>query len=114
LAKCRQSKGVRGAPRSSRRRAAWREEGISDAEIGKRLYRTRGAVAVKLWNVGVQRHAHRFDILHGNNDPATDERIVAERDARREASDRRSLTQQFFGDPPIGFSALDKRRAAHR
>ena len=89
----------------------WREEGISDAEIGKRIGRTRQAVAVKLWNVGV---AHRFNILHGNNDPLTDERIVAERDARREASYRRSLTQQFFGDPPIGFSALDKRRAAHR
>jgi len=91
--------------------AAWREEGIGDAEIGKRIGRTRGAVAVKLWTVG---SARRFDILHGNNDPVTDERIVAERDARREASYRRSLTQEFFGDPPIGFSALDKRRAAHR
>jgi hypothetical protein len=90
---------------------AWRDEGTSDAEIGKRLGRTRQAIALKLWTVAGTR---RFHILHGNNDPVTDERIVAERDARREASYRRSLTQQLFGDPPIGFSALDKRRPAHR
>lgn len=34
---------------------------------------------------------------------------LAERDARREAEYRRCLTSQFFGDPPIGYSALDKR-----
>ena len=36
---------------------------------------------------------------------------LAERDARCEASYRRSITQEFFGDPPPGWSALDKRQA---
>jgi len=38
-------------------------------------------------------------------------RALAARDARLEASYRRTLTQAFFGDPPPGWSALDKRQA---
>lgn len=35
---------------------------------------------------------------------------LAERDARRIASDERDLTGTLCGDPPKGFSALDRRR----
>ncbi len=35
--------------------------------------------------------------------------LIAERDARKAAYDRRDQTATFFGDPPIGFSALDQR-----
>jgi hypothetical protein len=35
---------------------------------------------------------------------------LAERVAREQARDRRGLTATFFGDPPVGFSALDRRR----
>lgn len=35
----------------------------------------------------------------------------AERDARAEAAERRTLTQVIFGDPPPGFSHLDRVRS---
>lgn len=35
----------------------------------------------------------------------------AERDARYEAAQRRTITQSIFGDPPPGFSHLDKVRS---
>lgn len=39
---------------------------------------------------------------------------VAERDARYLASLKRNQTQAFFGDPPPGFSALDRKRQEAR
>lgn len=36
---------------------------------------------------------------------------LAQRDARREAGYAASITAQVFGDPPPGFSELDKRNA---
>jgi hypothetical protein len=36
-------------------------------------------------------------------------RQIADRDARAEAANRRTYTQEFFGDPPPGFSAKDRR-----
>lgn len=36
-------------------------------------------------------------------------RVFVERDARRDAAERCSLTQQILGDPPPGYSALDRR-----
>lgn len=35
---------------------------------------------------------------------------LADCEARKAAADRRDLTATFFGDPPPGYSALDKRR----
>jgi nitrate reductase alpha subunit len=35
---------------------------------------------------------------------------IAQRDARRYAIEQGSLTAQIFGDPPAGYSALDKRK----
>jgi hypothetical protein len=35
---------------------------------------------------------------------------LADREARKAAADRRDITATFCGDPPPGFSALDKRR----
>jgi hypothetical protein len=35
---------------------------------------------------------------------------IAQRDARRRALEQSSLTAQIFGDPPPGYSALDKRK----
>jgi hypothetical protein len=37
--------------------------------------------------------------------------VLAERDTRLAARDRRNQTAEFFGDPPPGYSALDRRRA---
>lgn len=36
--------------------------------------------------------------------------VLADRDAREAARDRRDQTAAFCGDPPPGFSALDRRR----
>jgi hypothetical protein len=36
--------------------------------------------------------------------------VLAERDARLAARDLRDQTATFFGDPPPGYSALDRRR----
>lgn len=35
---------------------------------------------------------------------------LKDRDARKAASEARSFTQTFCGDPPIGYSALDRRK----
>lgn len=37
------------------------------------------------------------------------EEVVAERDVRRAAADRRDLTATLLGDPPPGYSARDRR-----
>lgn len=37
-------------------------------------------------------------------------REEADRAARKEAANRQDLTAQFFGDPPPGYSALDRKR----
>ena len=37
-------------------------------------------------------------------------RLERERDARRAAADLRDTTALFFGDPPPGFTALDRRQ----
>jgi hypothetical protein len=36
--------------------------------------------------------------------------LAADRDARAAAANRRTYTQEFFGDPPPGFSALEGKR----
>jgi hypothetical protein len=36
--------------------------------------------------------------------------LLAERDARKLASDLRDLTAELMGDPPPGYSALERRR----
>lgn len=38
--------------------------------------------------------------------------MLIERELREAARERRSLTGHFCGDPPVGFSALDRRRSA--
>lgn len=53
-------------------------------------------------------------------EPARDEpkveipaRSLLEREARLHAADRRTTTQLLCGDPPPGYSALDRREMAH-
>lgn len=43
--------------------------------------------------------------------PKTPVDVQAERTARIAASERRTTTQEFFGDPPPGYPALDKKRS---
>lgn len=39
---------------------------------------------------------------------------AAERAARAAGYDARDITQSFFGDPPVGFSALERRKPARQ
>lgn len=39
------------------------------------------------------------------------ESVLADRSRRLEAQSKQNYTSSFFGDPPPGYSALDKRRA---
>jgi hypothetical protein len=71
---------------------AMRGAGHSYDEIDKSLGRRAGATRQKLH---IARHGHRIP----NN-------LLDERDALIAARNRRALTQDFFGDPPPGYSAL--------
>ncbi len=82
-------------------------------DIGKRLGRTGGACQTRYSDLRGGRTNERRNV---HSEPAANVHVAADlivaRDARREASYRRTQTQEFFGDPPPGYSALDKKRAA--
>lgn len=96
-------------PHELMRANAWRKAGHTYAEIGSWLGRPTKVVQAKLnysmpANSGhIASSAHRRSV-----------KLLAEAQVRREAADRRDLTQTFFGDPPVGYSALDRKRAAER
>jgi hypothetical protein len=77
--------------------------------IAKRIERSPNSVEARLKAYGPSFNATRpIDGSRGGQQiPA---RVLAIRDARSDANNRRSLTGQIFGDPPPGFSALDARR----
>jgi len=76
-----------------------RAAGYSYCTIDKALGRRSGATQQRLEIAG-----------HGSGSHVTSHRIpdslVAERDALTAARNQRGLTQDFFGDPPPGYSAL--------
>lgn len=95
--------------------------GMTAVQIAQRLGRPFDQVIRKFRHEGVpivsgvtrkRRAAREGDILTGHVkvSPAQE----AEREARREASYRRTQTQEAFGDPPPGFSALDLKRQEAR
>ncbi len=55
-------------------------------------------------------HGVRFGLSTFNAERATRDMLAA-REARRAAADRRDLTATFCGDPPPGYSALDGRQS---
>lgn len=79
------------------------EEHLSDEEIGRRLKRSAAAVYAKI-DAEIYRKECQF-ITQGRASPEA----ISQRDARAEAMRRRSLTAAAFGDPPPGYSQLDKR-----
>lgn len=95
------------------------QENQSWRAIGQALDRTAGACEVFHSNYKAGQRWRRKTVkapaearlqiepLHNITVP--DHRF-AERDARSAAADRRTITQQLFGDPPPGYSALDMKR----
>lgn len=47
---------------------------------------------------------------HVSEGPIVSIRLASEREARAAAAALRTRTQEFFGDPPPGYSALDMKR----
>lgn len=84
--------------------------GMEIVEIAIEMDIAYGAVKARLeilrrkHGITAQRHTHsRARTAHPN--------ALTDREARRDALERRDLTAVFMGDPPPGFSMLDKRRA---
>jgi hypothetical protein len=76
--------------------------------IAARIKRSADSVEARLKAYGPSFSAIRP--IDGRTSTKIPARVLALRDARRDAADQRSLTGQVFGDPPPGFSALDARR----
>lgn len=88
------------------RAKAWRKAGHTYTDIDRWLDRPDGATAQKL--------NYQTDTASGHQVSAggrPTEAALAERDRRSEAAERRDLTGMFCGDPPPGYSALDRQRA---
>jgi hypothetical protein len=92
---------------------------VADAtaeQIAEALGRTIESVRSKFKNHGLPppRLVSRPVDPAATEDDAPARRVdasaLADRDARAAASRGRTLTQSIFGDPPPGFSALDRKR----
>jgi hypothetical protein len=85
-----------------------RAQGHSDLEIDRRLGRRPGSTNLKFRVVTPVRHNPEGGPSTGSI--RAPDHVLAERDARRDAADRRDLTAAQFNDPPPGFSELDRRK----
>jgi hypothetical protein len=83
------------------------DEGMGYDDISVTMNISRGAVKARIEKLRYQSETpHNNQRHHGFVDP----RLLDDRDARARARDRRDLTGERFGDPPPGYSELDKRR----
>jgi hypothetical protein len=90
-------------PHEMLRARAMRRNGLTFTDIDRALGRSYGAAYNKLvTEPGSQPSGHNVGSIR-----VADE-LIAERDRRREAAARRTITQEIFGDPPPGYSALDR------
>lgn len=78
--------------------------------IARKLGRTAHSVADRFVACGPSFAPPRAPTMNVVGSMRVSESALAERDARYEASQLRDLTAATFGDPPPGFSALDRRR----
>jgi hypothetical protein len=91
------------------RAKAMRAAGHSYTAIDIALDRYVGATQQKL-TYGLKHVAARAERDHTTGGLRAPDCVLADRDARAAALDRRTPTQEFFGDPPPGYSALDRQR----
>jgi len=94
------------------------ERGASDEEFLEKLGRSRSASYYRLRYVDLPAVRGSASSKYRSNEPGPrgaykNRDIPAEmaRDAEQRLIAKRTLTQAFFGDPPAGHSALDKKRA---
>jgi hypothetical protein len=81
------------------------EEGYGDEDVAVKIGRTLGATRTRRFELArptrLRRHANQHFTVPF-------ERIV-DRANRKAAAEQRDYTSTFFGDPPPGYSALDRR-----
>lgn len=100
------------------------EQGKGWHEIAETLGRPHKACSARYWHEEYKRRRDRAAARAGNGEqigevhapprymPAVvDARLIEDRDRRAEAAESRNFTSTFFGDPPPGYSALDRKRA---
>ncbi len=83
------------------------ERGLEWWQIAERLGRPKDSCKVKYANITSRRRAERGESLQAAPNAA-----VIDRERREHARAGASITARFFGDPPPGYSALDRRRRA--
>lgn len=84
---------------------------IIDREVAQAVGRSISAAAMRRFTQGPTYNADvaaRDSVRHD----AVPNRVLAERERRREALDLRDLTGRICGDPPRGYSMLDRRQTA--
>ena len=97
-------------PGKWKRAQRMRANGKGDDEIAKALGLTETQVSNKFSNESLRKRA-KGNITSG---PQCTQEQVIDREYRSTASERRTQTQVFCGDPPPGYSALDKIRRGER
>lgn len=83
---------------------------LAPAGLVKRTLMRIAATLNREWT-GVEYRWRHYGASFGSNQRIEAVKNFADRDARKLASYRRDLTQQTFGDPPPGYSALDAKRS---
>jgi hypothetical protein len=88
---------------------AYEIDGLRFREIDAELKRPKGSSCVKYESL--RRPAAR-SFISKEAKVVIDQAAFDAREARKHAEMQRSITQNFFGDPPPGYSALDRRKQA--
>jgi hypothetical protein len=97
-------------PHEWMRARTMRNNGDSYAKIDHSLGRRLGSTQGKFDYVPSEKQSIKDgDQLPGLNAPSE---VLADRDARREAADRRDLTATLCGDPAPGWSMRDRERSS--
>lgn len=83
-------------------------DGLMFREIDAELKRPKGSSCVKYENL---RRPSARSFLSKEARVTVDQAAFDARAARKHAEMQRDITQNFFGDPPPGYSALDRKRS---
>jgi hypothetical protein len=75
-------------------------------DIALKIGRSEAACWNHYYNEGGSRHGS-YSVRKNPSEEA-----LADAARRAQARERQSLTEQFFGDPPKGYSALDRKQQA--
>jgi hypothetical protein len=98
------AKGVSWSMKELQQALRMKRRGATCADIGVALGRSTAAVEAKLKYCGTTRV--KISITHLIEGPTSG----VEEQIKRNAAHHRDLTGAICGDPPVGYSALDRKR----